>query len=199
VEKSDPPLRLTASERRDVDPGHNLLKGTLLLVLLLLLVILLRVTIKDQLEALFQGVLEEYGYPGIFVTVLIMDTLIVPASPDIVIFASIVGDLHVLTSLVLMCTASIIAGQLGYLIGRWLGQIRLVRKFIEPYYNRGHYIAERYGMWAVVAAAFFPIPYSTVSWLAGIFRMRYVEFLAATTWRIPRFLLWYMIIRVGWI
>ena len=55
----------------------------------------------------------------------------------------------------------------------------------------------KYGIWAVIVAAITPIPFSPVCWIAGMLEMDYKQFLVASLWRIPRFMIWYVIFSLG--
>lgn len=188
---------LTPREIEDMEPRRNIIKAAVMLMLIFILSLVLSYLFKGELEAAGLWLVERLGFFGMFLTVLIMDTFIMPVSPDIVIFVSIAGDMNPLLALIAMISGSILGGNLGYLIGRYIGKTRSVRVMMGRNYNKGVYLASRYGMRAVVLGAFTPVPFSTTCWLAGMFQLRYVEFLIATTYRMPRFLLWYLIIGTG--
>ncbi|MGA1822377.1 MAG: YqaA family protein [Thermoplasmatota archaeon] len=195
----DRKINLTEKEKEDLEPRRNILKGILLLSVILMIAVLIRVLVGSQAEAAGRWIVEEFGYVGVFLSVLILDTLIQPISPDVVIFIAIAGDMNPLGALFTMATASMIAGHLGYLIGRFLGHRKFVQNMLGKNLDRGHYLAEKYGMGAVILGAVTPIPFSTVCWLAGMMEMKYSKFLVAVLYRIPRFLLWYLIIGLGFI
>jgi len=64
--------------------------------------------------------------------------------------------------------------------------------------GRGRLLFSRYGLYAVILAAFTPIPFSTVCWIAGIFEMDRKLFFIGTLWRVPRFLLWFLVLGLGY-
>jgi len=198
VSKKDRPAHgLTPKEIEDMEPGRNIVKAAVMLGVIFVLAVILGLLFKPQLESVGEWLVGEFGYIGIFITVLVMDTFIMPLSPDIVIFISIAGSMNPFWALLAMTAASIIGGHFGYLIGKFIGHRKIVRDIMGRNYYKGIYLAERYGMWAVVLGAFTPVPFSTTCWLAGIFELRYPEFLIAASYRIPRFLLWYLIIGFG--
>lgn len=189
--------RLTEREKRSLHPHRNIYKAVLILILFFLVSALMRITIADHMEDAGTWLVEEFGYPGIFVTVLIMDTFILPVTPDLVIFVSIAGEMDPFLAVASMSAASILGGNIGYFIGMFLGRREFVRRILGRNMIKGHYLSEKYGMGAVVLGALTPIPFSTVCWTAGLLRMDHRKFMAATTYRLPRFLLWYLIIGVG--
>lgn len=175
----------------------SLFRFAVFIGILFLFLVILRYTLGHQLEDIAGVLVDRFGYPGMFITTLLMDTFIVPISPDIILFVAIAGEVDILATLVVVTIASMIGGHLGYLIGKFLGNRKMVQKRIAPYEERGHALMESYGLWAIIVGAMTPIPFSAVCWIAGMLDMSYPEFLAGVTWRIPRFLLWYIILALG--
>ena len=62
--------------------------------------------------------------------------------------------------------------------------------FGKKVFHEGELLFKKYGVWTVVIAAFTPFPFKLVTWLAGMFEMRFSVFvLAVALGRIPRFFL----------
>ncbi len=196
--KDLPPGQVTVREERDVDPKRNIIKAALMIVAAFLLMVVLRFTVKDLIEGGAKDVAELLSYPGMFLVTMAMDTIIDPFTPDIVLFLALSGDYDPLLSVMFISLGSIIGGHIGYQIGRSLGHTRLVRRVIGSYMGRGRLLFSKYGLYAVILAAFTPIPFSTVCWIAGTFEMDRRIFLIGTLWRVPRFLLWFLILGLGY-
>jgi membrane protein YqaA with SNARE-associated domain len=190
-------VELTSKELHEVDVRKNLIRLGIAFLIVLGLVVLLRLLLGDHIEAFAEVFVNNFGLPGIFIGTLVLDSLILGISPDFILFVAIAGEMNPLHILFTISIASIIGGNIGYLIGRYLGNLKIVQKRIEPYERKGHYLMEKYGLWAVIVAAMTPIPFSTVCWIAGMLEMKYSHFLAGAIWRIPRYLLWYIVFRVG--
>lgn len=188
---------LTSKEQRDVDPRSNLLRLAVFIAFLVLILVILRYTLGDYLEHYGEYLVERFGYLGMFGATLFMDTFIVPISPDIIIFVSIAGNVNTFWAIFTIALASMIAGNLGYLIGKFLGHREFVTTRLKKYEKKGKYLMKKYGLWAVIIGAMTPIPFSAICWLAGMLEMKYTHFLAGVLWRVPRFLLWYIIIGLG--
>ncbi len=135
------------------------------------------------------------GYAEIFLYVYAVDTLIVPATVDIVFTVS--QRMNPVILIAVVSSASIAGGFSGYMIGRYLNHLSIVKKITDHYRERGEHLISKYGAWAVAIAAFTPVPYSTVSYLAGMFRIPPLYYLAASLARIPRLTLYYLAIREG--
>lgn len=139
------------------------------------------------------------GYPALFLSVWAIDTFTIPFSPDIILaFVAHKGSqLPHVNALAVISVASILAGNTGYYVARWLESTNWVRRRLAKNHRRGKAMFERFGVWAVVIAGFSPVPFSLVCWLAGLYHMNRFKFFLATLSRIPRFVGWYYVIRFG--
>ncbi len=188
---------LSLKEKGEMDPKNNLIRFILVCSIIILLLILLRYTLGDYMEQYGKELVDRFGYGGMFAATLIMDTFIMPISPDIIIFLSIAGHVNTFWAIFTITAASMLGGNIGYFIGRFLGNREFVTKRLGKYERKGRYLMKKYGLWAVIIGAMTPIPFSAICWLAGMLDMKYTHFLAGVSWRIPRFLLWYIIIGLG--
>lgn len=136
-----------------------------------------------------------FGYAGVFFFVLLVDTFIVPATADIVFFFTGGWNPYLLVSVISL--ASIAGGWCGFLIGGSLTHLRWVQEMTAYYREKGDRLIWHYGAWAVALAAFTPVPYSTISWIAGMLSVSPKKYLAASLLRIPRFAIYYLVMRGG--
>jgi membrane protein YqaA with SNARE-associated domain len=192
-------IDLTKEELDDVDIRKNLIRLGVAFLVILGIVVMLRFLLGDHIEAFAEVFVDKFGLVGIFVSTIILDSMVLGISPDIVLFVAIAGDVEPLGILLTISIASIIGGNIGYFIGRFLGHRKFIQKRIVKYERKGHYLMEKYGVWAVIVAAMTPIPFSTICWIAGMLEMKYSHFWAGVIWRIPRYLLWYIVFRVGFV
>ena len=190
-------IELTTKELSEVDVKKNLIRLGVAFLIVFFFVILLRILLGDYIGSFAEALVKQFGLTGIFVSTLVLDSLIVGISPDFVLFVAIAGNLNPVTLLFTISLASIIGGNIGYFIGRFLGNRKFVQKRIASYERKGHYLMEKYGLWAVIVGAMTPIPFSTICWIAGMLEMKYTHFLAGALWRIPRYFLWYIVFRIG--
>ncbi len=155
------------------------------------------------LFVLFELPLEEFaewaaqraGLPGVFIFVWFVDTFIVPASLDLVFPVTLRWSPIPLLSV--MSAASVLGGICGYWIGRNLYRLRFVQRTVAGYRRRAEHIIERFGVWGVVLAGLTPIPFSTVSWIAGMVRMPVGLYALAALSRIPRIVGYWALMRAG--
>jgi membrane protein YqaA with SNARE-associated domain len=164
-------------------------------LLISLIYLLLFLFFRPQLEAAGRWTVDRLGLGGVFVFVLVVDCFIVPATADL-LFPITVGW-NPLALLLTMSAASILGGFAGFLIAGRLAHVKAVQQAVAYYRYRGEALIKRFGVWAVVIAGFTPVPYSTVSWIAGMAGVKPVPYLLASLSRIPRFFLYYAAIRGG--
>jgi len=153
----------------------------------------------EQLRATSHWLTDTGGYLGVGVTIWVIDTFTLPMSPDVILaFAAHDGSrLNHGAALAVICAASVLAGNTGFYLARWIGDRKWVRRKLAKNYDRGHRLFQRFGVWAVVIAGLTPVPFSVICWLAGVYQMSPTKLFFATWSRIPRFVGWYFIIRFG--
>jgi membrane protein YqaA with SNARE-associated domain len=177
------------------------LKAILISLSLVLLAFLLalagQIFLKDPLTDLAGSLVSTMGYPGIFISIFLLDLLILPISPDVILFLAVASDADPTVYMSVICAASVLAGSTAYALGRFLGKRRVVKAMLGRNERKWRPTVRRYGMYAVVLSALTPVPYSTVCLLAGMMRMDYRQFLVGTLWRVPKFLIWYLLIGLG--
>ncbi len=108
-----------------------------------------------------------------------------PLPPDPLLIALALGAPEKALWFALICSAASVAGGvLGYLIGMGLmGTVgsRILRFYgAEPKWESIKRLFDRYDAWAVVIAAFTPIPYKIFTIAAGAFRIRFGTFVIAS-------------------
>lgn len=151
----------------------------------------------DKVEAAGSQAAERFGYAGVFAFVYLVDAFIVPATADLLFPFTLSWPPIALLSV--MSAASVLGGFTGFLIARRLAHVPFIQRSVAYYRVRGEALIARYGAWAVVLAALTPVPYSTVSWLAGMLKVSPKTYLIASLGRFPRFFLYYAIIKAGWL
>lgn len=170
-----------------------IIRTVLALVAFLALYLMVMVLFAEQLAAIGAWMTRNGGLVGVFIFTLLVDTFIVPASADVLFAVTL--DWAPVPLLLTMSLASMIGGFLGKSIGRFIGDRAFVHILTAPYRERGEDLVRRRGAWAIVIAGLTPVPYSTVSWIAGIMKMKTLPYLVASLSRLPRFVLYYLAIR----
>jgi membrane protein YqaA with SNARE-associated domain len=144
----------------------------------------------QETKIIFITLVSIFGLSGLFIFVIILDTIIQPLSPDLLVFGSTFGGANLYSASLVGGFGSVIAGILGYFIGKKIGAAGFRKWFGDKHLKKGKKFFKKYGIWAIIVGAISPIPYSSVCWAAGIYKMRFFPFLISSiVTRIPRFFL----------
>jgi membrane protein YqaA with SNARE-associated domain len=175
----------------------NLLKGILGLTLFLVAMGLLGVFFEEGLTAGTTWVVEQIGFLGLCLILLVTDALVTPFPPDLllVVIANSHLSEHWIGYVLVLGVVSVVAGMLGWSIGRWLGCRPLARRLFGEFKDERALFIRKHGFWAVVAGSITPLPFSVTCWGAGILGVRFFTVLvAALVSRVPRFVAYYWLL-----
>ncbi len=136
------------------------------------------------MEALKQwafGLVEAYGLWGLF-GVAFIESSFFPVPPDVLLIGLVLAPQAPHTAWVAtVCTVgSVLGAILGWVIGAYGGYPLLHRWFSEQKVQRVEQLYNRYGVYAVLVAAFTPIPYKVFTIASGVFRFNIVAMLLAS-------------------
>lgn len=163
------------------------------------IVLLLGIYAREGLIHYSEIVIQYLGYPGLFLGMLLSDSLPAFVPPDAFLMFSIAANLESVWVLFATSTGSIVGGCVSYSIGRFLiPKFSLGRKIILRYEDRLLPLLRRFGFWAIVLAAMTPVPYSWMAYTVGSFRMSFGMFFLASQFRILRMVLYYYAMLWGW-
>lgn len=138
---------------------------------------------------------DRFGMLGIFLYIFIVDTLILPLSPDFVF--PIVAGMPWYEVIPVIGIASAMGGWASYLIGRVLIRVPLIDRWVEKAKDKwGRYI-DRYGIVFVILSTLTPIPFSTVCMAAGAVKLPARKVFPCCLFRILRMGLYYFLFRAG--
>jgi membrane protein YqaA with SNARE-associated domain len=149
-----------------------------------------------ELVAITTAISNAIGFPGMALSVLLIDTLTLPVPPDAVLVVIAHGPLRDswLPLVVGLGLVSALAGNVGYLAGGSLAQTRWSSRVLGAQRAQIESMFARYGAATVVLGALTPIPFSITCWAAGALRLRWSTFALITLLRVPRFVAYYWLI-----
>ena len=138
---------------------------------------------------------EHFGLVGVFLYAYIVDTLILPLSPDLV--WPIVASLDWYIVIPLIGGASALGGITSFFIGVLFDKIPFIRRMTESANRKwGPYISV-YGSPFLSMAALFPLPYSTICTVAGAVHMPIRKALPSILLRFVHAAVYFALFRAG--
>ncbi len=109
------------------------------------------------------------------------ESVIFPIPPDPLLMAVGIANPGIAIWVAALVTVASVAGAyLGHFLGRKVGRPLLYRLVSESKVERAESLFGRYGSWAILVAAFTPIPYKVFTILAGILDLPIRPFLLAS-------------------
>ncbi|MBE8401160.1 YqaA family protein [Leptospira borgpetersenii] len=180
---------------------RKLFRQTLVGIAILVLgVVFLARVFPEPVLAISQKFIEITGVFGVGIGIMFADSLHVFIPPDVFLMIAVAGKLDSILVIASASIGSLIGGTVSYLTGRiLLPKIQGVASFVKKHEQKLEHYLHRYGFWAVVLAALTPLPYSWISLAAGTMKMHYALFFQGCLFRIPRFIVFYYLIRFGWV
>lgn len=134
------------------------------------------------------------GMPGVFLGVLLTDTFFLANEP--ILGIAYAGGMPFWPVAAVACVASMLAGVLGWGLGRALGLSPWIRRRVER--NGIHALLMRWGVWAVAVAAISPVPYGAATWAAGAAGVPVRVVVLGSLFRIPRVILYFWLVVSVW-
>ena len=154
--------------------------------------------LREPVTAIAISVVDILGSLGVFLGVLASDAFGMPVPPSAYIFAGVAAESPMTSLLFITIITSVAGASLGYVLGPYIGKIPFLHRRLERFRRRGESLFAKWGIWTVGIAAITPLPFAFFCWLAGIYRMPYGYFFAATLVRGPRILGYYGLFLLGW-
>lgn len=155
----------------------------------MILFVILQVVNVDFVKGKIENIVQNYGVIGLFLIVILLDSITQPISPDIVVFnAAYLTNLDIMTIIIIAGIASGLAGVLCYTLGQKFGIRLLKKRFQQKSIDKGEKIMKKYGPFGVLVGTVTPVPYDMVCYLSGIFKVNLPSFLLIIFFgRITRF------------
>jgi len=127
----------------------------------------------SRLSDWVEGFAESDWAIGLLLLVATSESFIFPIPPDPLLIAT--GLAHPSWALWLaglVTIASVLGAVVGHWLGRRIGRPLLYRLVSQPRIERAERLFTRFGVWAILVAAFTPIPFKVFTILAGVLDLK---------------------------
>lgn len=160
--------------------AFNKKHNPIIFLIIVLMISLLFVIFFPQFKQTSTLLISQYGLIAFLFVMIIMDILVHPIPPDIIIFGLVFSGADFITIALIGGIGSTIAANFDYWVGRVIGDKGFKKWFGKKHLKKGKDLFDKYGVWALIIGAFSPVPYSAVCWTSGIYNMRFIPFFITT-------------------
>lgn len=150
--------------------------------------------LRGPLEQMAAWFVHHLGLTGVVLAVTVVDTL--PLTHEPVLLLALAGGIPFASIWAAASLGSVLAGMVGWGLGRLLGHRPEVQRFFARY--RLADFLDRYGAWAVAVAALTPFPYAVATWSAGAAGVPWLQVFLGSLVRILKVWIYLSLIVLGW-
>lgn len=125
-----------------------------------------------------QALVQAYGLAGAF-AVAVLESFIFPVPTATFIAPFTAMGIDPITITMVATAGSVLGAVIGYALGLRLGR-PVAERLFSKHIPRVEGWYDRWGAWAVLIAAFSPIPFKVFTWTSGIFGLDFRRFLIAS-------------------
>jgi membrane protein YqaA with SNARE-associated domain len=153
---------------------------------------------RSQLEWVARGFVDNLGYVGMGVGTWLADGFHFPVPPQFYMLIAVSSGASLGISFAVISVASLLGGFCGYRFAAQLSKISWLDRRLRGAQHLAHGAFSRFGYKAAIGASVLPIAYSVVCYLAGLNRLPRGFFIVLALCRIPRLVLFYLLVYWGW-
>lgn len=118
-------------------------------------------------DAIFKYMFQEVNIYLIFVIFFVSESLLGLIPPDLFIaWAKHCPNQYL--SIGILSILSYSGGLVAYIIGKQIRKIHKINKYVEKKFKKSFQLVNKYGGFIIVFAAIFPLPFSTITMVAGV-------------------------------
>jgi uncharacterized membrane protein YdjX (TVP38/TMEM64 family) len=175
---------------------RGLVRGVIGLVLLFVALGVVGTVFDTELLAFTSWAYARFGIGALVALLFVTDAVISPVPPQVVLLVIANSPLHAEWKLVIpgLALLSAVAGTCGYLMATRFGHTRFGHLMMGRLRAENRAVIDRWGTLGLVLCALTPVPYSVSCWAAGALHIRARSFVWVPLLRIPRVLLYYVVI-----
>jgi membrane protein YqaA with SNARE-associated domain len=158
--------------------------------------VLLALLLKGPLTRISVAFIERFGATGLAMATLLADASPIPIMQEPLLLLAHAAGMPFWPILIVAGTASMLAGPVGYLGGKMIGELGPVARWIDRAGLRS--LMSRHGVWLVAVAAVTPIPYAATTWTAGATGIKFLPFFAVCGLRFVKVGVYLGLMVLGW-
>ena len=177
----------------------GLVRWVLGLGVFLALVVLVVRALRPQLEAVGHAFVDRFGFAGMALGTAIADGFHFPLPGQFYMLLAVAAHSSPLATLSWISAGSLCGGGCGYLVARRLARFPRFARWLERVGRRLRgQLDGRKAYRSAVILSLSPLAFSAQCYLCGFYRLAPKAFLLLLLIRIPKLLLFYQLVRLGW-
>ena len=153
---------------------------------------------RGPLERVGREFVEHFGYSGMAFGTLVADGLHFPIPPQFYMLMAVTSGASRPLALAAITAGSLAGGFAGYRLAGRLARFGPLARRLERSQGLATAAFSRFGYRAALVASLLPVAYSVLCYLAGIHRLPGRVFAVLSLCRIPRLLLFFYLVELGW-
>jgi uncharacterized membrane protein YdjX (TVP38/TMEM64 family) len=153
---------------------------------------------REPLTHFGQQIVGLLGIPGMAVGTFLADGLHFPIPPQFYMLASITSGSSQIAALAAIAAGSVAGGHLAFLIALKAGKLDFIQRQVRRVKKPLGALLEMHGTRAIVIGSLLPVPYAHLCYLMGLNHMPYRKFALLCVLRVPKLVLYYLVVRLGW-
>lgn len=155
--------------------------------------------VQEPVEAFAKAWVNATGLVGLFGATVLLDSVPAPIPPDVFMGFALLGGKGLWEASLVTGAASVLGGNLAWLLGRSSARIAWVRRLLEGKGKQSAYLVARNARLAIVLGALTPLPFSVSCIAGGAVGMPWAHLFPLTLLRIPRMVFYLYIMQLGWV
>jgi membrane protein YqaA with SNARE-associated domain len=153
---------------------------------------------REPLERIGGAFVERFGYLGMALGTLVADGFHFPIPPQFYMLMAVTSGASRPLALLAITAGSLAGGFIGYRVAARLARFSPIARRLERSQGLATAAFSRFGYRAAIVASLLPIAYSVLCYLAGIHGLPRRTFAVLSLCRIPRLLLFFYLVELGW-
>ena len=193
------PLVEPAPSPAPVDGRALLIKGAVGILAMMVVFGVLGAFFHEPVEALAGGFVAATGAVGLVLGVALLDSVPSPFPPDLLMGIGLLGGMGFWNVSLLASLGSVAGGLLAWTLGGKLRHTARFKRLLAGSWQQPWLLVQRNAVTAVVLGALTPLPFSVTCYAAGAAQMGFWRFLPLTLLRVPRMVVYLLLMDLGWI
>ncbi len=165
--------------------GKTLIKLFLVLISIVVILFFVEKYLID-FNLIFKYLFEEVNRVLVFIIFFISETLFGLIPPDLFI-AWTKQCPHPFLGVAILSSLSYVGGVGAFFLGKKIRRIPKINKYIKTRFEEHFKLINKYGGFVIVFAALFPLPFSTITMVAGVMHYPHKKLILLALFRILRF------------